>query len=125
MKGVPGLMMALGLGIVGAFCNWFYLAQKAREVEMVDFIGRAAAGPTETIGPFRILALGNRLGTPEVLRASGQAAAQENVMAVAVKLIGRDLDEPGQKLSELLRITNFQQVQVLLHKGPITGKGKS
>src|SRR5262249_29878732 len=38
MKGVPGLMIALALGIVGAFCNWVYLAQKGAELERVDFI---------------------------------------------------------------------------------------
>lgn len=249
MKGVPGLMLALALGIVGAFCNWFYLAQKARDLEKVEFIGIAegvqinagdhfkdsdlvpiaipklsignleksaplyrdrvtiigmdatrsympgeillrqdlrtpppmdvkklisenervmwipvdtrtfvpglvnagdqvsflvpktpngrpapvpvgdgASGPplalggTDIIGPFRILALGNRLGTPETLRAAGLSPAQENVMAVAVKLTNGALDEKGQMLTDLLRLTNFQQVQVLLHPGAAGGK---
>src|SRR5215471_13590108 len=39
MKGVPGLLIAIGLGIVGAFCNWMYLADKGRNLEMVEFIG--------------------------------------------------------------------------------------
>src|SRR5215471_714896 len=39
MKGVPGLLIAVGLGIVGAFCNWMYLADKGRNLEMVEFIG--------------------------------------------------------------------------------------
>src|SRR5262245_17937788 len=39
MKGVPGLLIALGLGIVGAFCNWMYLAQLGRDMQSVDFIG--------------------------------------------------------------------------------------
>jgi len=235
MKGVPGLLLAVGLGIVGAFCNWMYLAQKGQELERIDFIGiddgtrinpgdkfteghfkrisvpknavgnlqKAAytwselqtvvgmaatksyspgeillrqhlltppendikkllapdervlwlpvdgrtfvpalvsagdqvsfivphlgptpadkdtpargAGSAEIIGPFRILALGNRLGTRNVLTASGVTPAQENVMAIAVKMVGTNLDERGQQLSELLRLTNFQQVQVLLH----------
>jgi hypothetical protein len=245
MKGVPGLLLALGLGIAGAFCNWIYLAQKGEELERIDFIGidegtkinvgdkfveahfrkipvpRNAAGhlekaaltwgemqsvvgmaatksfspgeillrqyvktppendikkllaqdervlwipvdtrtfvsslvsagdqvsfivprlvsgvpapagtesggggdgavsgtssATEMIGPFRILALGNRLGSREVLSAAGGSASQENVMAVAVKVIGNSLDARGQQISDLLRLTNFQQVQVLLH----------
>lgn len=245
MKGVPGLMIALGLGIAGAFCNWLYLAQKGQALERVEFIGidegtrinpgdkfneahfrrisipRSAVGnldkaafqwsevqtvvgmaaiksyspgeillrqdlrtppqndikkllapnervmwiPVDTrtfvsslvsagdqisflvprgirvspapasaegdssgaaapatagtspemIGPFRILALGNRLGSREVLSAAGVSAAQENVMAVAVKVTAGELDERGQRLSDLLRQTNFQQVQVLLH----------
>ena len=249
MKGVTGLIVAAALGIAGAFCNWFYLAQKSRELEKVEFIaisedvtinpgdkfkdsdlvpvgipsarvghllsaaplyadrktviGMAAtrafargelllnqdlrtpppldvkknlganervmwipvdtrtfvpalvnAGdqvsfvvpllggaptlaptgaddaerlkiPTETIGPFRILALGNRLGSPEALRATGASATQENMLAVAVKVNGVSLDPTGQKLSDLLRITNFQKVQVLLHPDPTSAKGKS
>ncbi len=249
MKGVSGLIIAFALGIVGAFCNWFYLANKARQLDAVSFVGiaenvqlnpgdrfkesdlmpvpmprlavgnleqsavqwsdratvvgmaatrsyvngelllrqdlrtpppmdvkklladnevvmwipvdsrtfvaalvdpgdlvsfvvpkltagvptplpgtdapnRVAMGPVETIGPFRILALGNRLGSPQVLRAAGMSPAQENVMAVAVRLIDGTLDATGQKLSDLLRITNFQQVQVLLHKGAPATKPK-
>ena len=39
MKGVPGLLIALGLGIAGAVCNWFYMSQKARQLDEVQFIG--------------------------------------------------------------------------------------
>lgn len=249
MKGVTGLIVAAALGIVGAFCNWFYLAQKSRDLEKVDFIaissdvtinpgdkfkssdlvpvsipkqsvgnllqsaplysdlktvvGMAAtrtylpgelllnqdlrtpperdvtkqlgenervmfipidtrtfvpalfdagnqisfvvpkfggptpippegqpppervAIPTETIGPFRILALGNRLGTPETQRAVGGSPSQENVVAVAVKMVGGSLDPTGQKLSDLLRLTNFQGVQVLLHPKAAAVKGRT
>ena len=248
MKGVSGLLIAVALGIVGAFCNWMYLAQKGQELERIDFIGiaenvkinpgdkfsesqfmqiwipqnvvgnldkaavrwsdratvvgqpatksyspgevllrqqlrtppemdvkrllapdevamwipvdtrtfvaqlvnsgdtvsfivprmmratpvaetddagqpRRAAPTTERIGPFRILALGNRLGSPEVMRAAGISPAQENVMTVAVKVINGELEEKGQQVSELLRQTNFQQVQVVLHPTAEAGKG--
>ena len=247
MKGVPGLLIAVGLGIVGAFCNWMYLAQMGREMESLEFIAindnmKVNAGDkfteahfmkvsipknalgnldkvavkydalatvvgqpatksyspgeillwhdlrtppeldikkllsadeyavwipvdtrtfvpalvnagdnvsfivprvggtfptpaddsgapgkpppmTETIGPFRILALGNRLGSPEVLRAAGQTPSQENVMAVAIRIVGGEFDEKGQKLLDTLRLTNFQQCQVLLHPSP-EAKGK-
>jgi hypothetical protein len=249
MKGVPGLLIAVGLGIAGAFCNWLYLAQKGQALERVEFIGidegtrinpgdkfseghfhpisipriavgnldkapfqwnelqtvigmaatktyspgeillrqdlrtppqndvkkllapderviwipvdtrtfvsslvsagdqisflvpRGAGSPapaaaegesggatpppgaSEMIGPFRILALGNRLGSREVLSAAGATASQENVMAVAVKIVAGTLDERGQQLSDLLRQTNFQQVQVLLHPAA-EGKAK-
>src|SRR5262245_16311891 len=241
MKGVPGLLFAVGLGVVGAFCNWLYLAQKGKELEHVDFIimakgvrinpgdkftldhldkvsvpksavggldktaylydlrftvvgqaatkpysegevllrqdlltapppdikkllepdevvqwlpvdtrtfvpalvnagdqvsfvgprmggegparadeggdsaARAAGGPTEILGPFRILALGNRLGSQDVLRAAGITATQENVMAVAVRIVNNELEPKAQRLSDVLRLTNFQHVQVLLH----------
>ncbi|MFN0054422.1 MAG: hypothetical protein ACKV0T_19780 [Planctomycetales bacterium] len=244
MKGVPGLLFALGLGVAGAFCNWIYLAQKGQELERVDFIGinvetrinagdrfnkdqfqkvsipRNAVGnlekaaflweeldtvvgmsatksysqgeiilrqhlrtpaetdikrllapdervlwipvdtrsfvaplvnagdqvsfivprlggappvadpaggappvpqstsATEILGPFRILALGNRLGSKEVMNAWGVTASQENIMAIAVKIVGSELDPRGQQISDILRLTNFQQVQVLLHPAP-------
>lgn len=246
MKGVPGLLIAVGLGIIGAFCNWFYLAEQASKLDKVDFIGVAdginagekfteahfmripipsenmkglastayqwsdlptlvgetatkaygpgeivlrqhvhtppdldikkllaaderalwipvdtrtfvpalvsagdmvsfvvprmtQAGPTpaavdgsvvaapvsmtETIGPFRILALGTRLGSQQVLRAAGMTPTQENVMAVAVKMSGGDFDEKAQKVLEVLRLTNFQQVQVILHPSPEAARG--
>jgi hypothetical protein len=41
MKGAPGLLLAVGLGVIAAFCNWFYLAQQARKLERVDFVGVA------------------------------------------------------------------------------------
>jgi Flp pilus assembly protein CpaB len=238
MKGIGGLILALAIGIIGAFSNWFYLAQKSRQLAKVSFIGisenrainagdllqeadfvpieipaahigyleqaayryserqtvagmtapraygpgeillrldvrtppqldikkmlgenervmwipvdtrsfvaslvqagdnvsflvpkmtgplpvspdgarpPAGDGQTEIIGPFRILALGNRMGSVEVMRAAGMSPAQENVMAVSVKLVNNALDDQSRKLSELLRLTNFQQVQVLLH----------
>jgi Flp pilus assembly protein CpaB len=248
MKGAPGLLFAIGLGIVGAFCNWLYLANKGKELDMVDFIAIAedvkinpgdkfndsqfmklsipqnavgnldkvavfwkdratvvgepatksyspgeillqrqirtppemdikklllpderllwipvdtrtfvpslvnagdqvsfivprmtpvapaaeddenaekkSTAATELIGPFRILALGNRLGSQEVLRAAGVTPSQENVMAVAVKMVGKEFDENGQKILDNLRLTNFQQVQVVLHPAPEAGKGK-
>src|SRR5262245_57772719 len=248
MKGVPGLLIAVGLGIVGAFCNWMYLAQMGKDLQLQDFVGinenvkinagdkfsevhfmkvsvpgnnlgnldkvavkwgdratvvglpaiksyspgeillwdnlrtppnldikkllapdetaiwipvdsrtfvpalvnagdnvsfiiprvggtfptpaedPSGAGKstsmTETIGPFRILALGNCLGSPEVLRASGQTASQENVIAMAVKYVAGDFDEKGQKLLDTLRLTNFQQCQVILHPSSEAKGGK-
>ena len=38
MKGVPGLLVALALALVGALCNWFYMQQKSRELDLVEFI---------------------------------------------------------------------------------------
>ena len=250
MKGAPGLLFAVGLGIVGAFCNWLYLANKGKELDMVEFIAIAddvkinvgdkfteshfmklpipknavgnldkvavfwkdwptvvgepatksyspgeillqrqirtppemdikkllmaderliwipvdtrtfvpalvsagdnvsfivprltlatpaaegdaggekrAASATELIGPFRILALGTRMGSPEVLRAAGVTASQENIMAVAVKMVGPkfdEFDEKGQKIIDSQRNTNSQQLQVVLHPAPDAAKG--
>ncbi len=39
MKGIQGLIIAIGLGIAGAILNFAYLVTKSQELEMVDFIG--------------------------------------------------------------------------------------
>lgn len=241
MKGVPGLLLAIGLGIGGAFASWFYLAQKSQELDLIHFVAisndkdinpdhkftrsdlmkvsiprnnagslervavkwdvvdtvvdsharkpyahgeiilhqdlatapdtdilsrlgdkedllwvpidtrttvpsllnagnmvslivpkiNRGAGPTpaerpgpppgtsqltELIGPFRIVALGNRMGSAAAMRALNAMPMQENVMAIAVKRNNNQFDENAQKLVDGLRVSNFQQVQILLHK---------
>ena len=78
-----------------------------------------AAGPppsAELIGPFRVLSLGNRLGSAEVLKASGVPQMQENVMAVAVEVDAKgELQQNAAKLWKMLQATGFRQVGVLLH----------
>ncbi|MDC0307777.1 MAG: hypothetical protein P8M30_01800 [Planctomycetaceae bacterium] len=38
MRGLPGLLIAVGLGIVGAICNWYYLSRQASQMEKVAFV---------------------------------------------------------------------------------------
>ncbi|GAB4153250.1 MAG: hypothetical protein Tsb009_29570 [Planctomycetaceae bacterium] len=38
MKGLQGLAIAAAMGVVGAVCNWFYISQRAADLEKVDFI---------------------------------------------------------------------------------------
>jgi Flp pilus assembly protein CpaB len=38
MRGLPGIIIAVALGIVGAICNWAYLAQQASRMEKVSFL---------------------------------------------------------------------------------------
>ena len=38
MKGLPGIVIAAGLGILGAFCNWFYIENEARKYKSVGFV---------------------------------------------------------------------------------------
>jgi hypothetical protein len=73
------------------------------------------AGQVETIGPFRVLSLGNRLGSAEVMRASGISQQQENVMTISVRETAGQLDPKAQKLWSLLRASGFREVGVLLH----------
>lgn len=39
MKGAPGLILAVFLGLVGAVLNWIYLENKTRDVDSVSFLG--------------------------------------------------------------------------------------
>lgn len=230
MKGIYGLVLAIGLGVAGALLNWNYLARKARDVEKVAFVGIASgvsinrgdtfqdthlvpveipksnvgaladfavlyadrqtvvgmnavrsynggelllrqdlktpppelklvgdderaigvpvdsktfvpslvtpgdwvsflfptanqptpagaepANPNEPLGPFRVLSVGNRLGSPEVMQAARVPQLQENVLLIRVKWQGDKLEPKAQKLWDLLQRSNFQQVGVVLH----------
>jgi len=75
-------------------------------------------GNAELIGPFRVLSLGNRLGTADVLKASGMPQMQENVMTVSVTVEGGQLDPKAAKLWKLLQTSGFRQVGVVLHPRP-------
>jgi hypothetical protein len=39
MKGAPGLILAIFLGLVGAALNWIYLENKTKDVDSVSFLG--------------------------------------------------------------------------------------
>jgi hypothetical protein len=74
----------------------------------------------ETIGPFRVLSIGNRLGSADVLKASGVSQVQENVMTIAVKMQGDQLEPKAVKLLALMQAGGSRQAGVLLH--PRTNK---
>ena len=238
MKGIRGLVVAIGLGIAAAMFNWIYLASRSRDVEKVGFIGispkvtglsrgellreehlvevsiprqcvgnladfgvlysakqavvgqpvwralsggmfllaedlktppqelklaanekamwipvdtrafvpslvipgdnvsfvvsRAQVGPTPAsreedapkhsaaaasiLGPFKILSLGNRLGSSEIMRAAKIPQLQEHVMTIAVKITDGQLEPKAQELWNILQATNFRQVGILLHE---------
>ena len=78
--------------------------------------GRPSSGPIDVIGPFKILAMGNRLGSSEVLRAAKIPQVQENVVAVRATVDqAGNLAADAQKLMALLNETNFRPVGVMLH----------
>ena len=72
----------------------------------------------ELIGPFKVLSLGNRLGSAEVLKASGLPQMQENVMTISASVEGGQLDPKAAKLWKLLQANGFRQVGVVLHARP-------
>lgn len=76
----------------------------------------AASGPIETVGPFTILSLGNRLGSPDILKAARVPVVQENVVGIRVEIDNKGALMPdAQHLVELLNSTGNYPVGVLLH----------
>lgn len=72
-------------------------------------------GGSETIGPFRIISLGGRLGSIQVSRASGASSGQENVIGVAVAKIGDRYEPNAERLLQIVNSAGFRKAGVLLH----------
>jgi hypothetical protein len=65
-----------------------------------------ASAAAKIIGPFTVLALGNRLGSAEVMQAAKIRQVQENVMLVKVTMEGGSLKSPAKELLRLMEETN-------------------
>jgi len=73
-------------------------------------------GQEVIIGPFRLLAVGNRRGSVEVQKASGQRAGSESSIGISFKML--ENGQPEAQAVELKRLysrTNGKGVQILLH----------
>jgi hypothetical protein len=68
--------------------------------------------PVEPIGPFKVLAIGNRLGSVEVMKSARIPQLQENVMMIGIK--PKD-EQKARFLQSRLDATNYRQVGVRLH----------
>ncbi|MFQ5730781.1 MAG: hypothetical protein ACE5KM_02380 [Planctomycetaceae bacterium] len=53
MKGAQGLMIAAGLGVVGAVCNWFYISRKAADLDKEAFVYVKATAKVRAGDPFQ------------------------------------------------------------------------
>ena len=73
---------------------------------------------SDIIGPFFILALGDRKGRSDVLKASGGSFGSENEIAIVVKIKGNTLEPKAQQISDIVSQRNLRGVQVLLHPAP-------
>ena len=62
----------------------------------------------------------NRLGSADVMKASGMSQVQENVMTIAVRMQGDQLEPKAQRLLSLVQAGGQRQAGVLLH--PRTNK---
>jgi hypothetical protein len=72
-------------------------------------------GQTETIGPFKLLALGNRLCSAEVMRASRTSPGPETVLTVRASKQVAGEAERAETLLHRLQATDCRQVAVVLH----------
>jgi hypothetical protein len=67
--------------------------------------------PIDKIGPFKVLSIGNRLGSAEVMKSAKIPQLQENIMTISVK--SKD-DAKALFLQSRLDATNYRQVGVRL-----------
>jgi hypothetical protein len=67
--------------------------------------------PIDKIGPFKVLSIGNRLGSLEVMKSAKIPQTQENVMTISIK--PKDEDK-ALFLQSRLDATNYRQVGVRL-----------
>ncbi|MGO8691284.1 MAG: hypothetical protein ACLQLG_16810 [Thermoguttaceae bacterium] len=72
-------------------------------------------GPTEEIGPFTVLNVGNRLSSAEVFAAAHLQPQQPNVIGLRVKVTDNGMDRLAKKLVDRLYQTNYHTVAVILH----------
>ena len=77
------------------------------------------------VGPFKVLSIGNRLGSIDVMKAARVPQLQENVMMILVKVdeSGR-LEPKAEQLVRVLDRTNSQPLCYLLHPRNQPPKGK-
>jgi len=81
----------------------------------------AVPDAVDIIGPFRVVSLGNRLGSAKVWRGARAPQVQENVLTVAAKMIGGKLEPKAQKLVAILESSGYRGVGVILHPLPPGG----
>lgn len=74
-----------------------------------------ATSSSEIVGPFRILEIGNRTGRPEVQRASGVRQAVDSSITIVAKLEKGHLDAKTERVTEYMRSTKSQGLQVIVH----------
>ncbi len=74
--------------------------------------------PRDTVdkcGPFKVLSIGNRLGSYDVMAAAKIPQTQENVMTILVRYEGGKMDPEAARLMRILQQTNSQPLAYELH----------
>lgn len=73
---------------------------------------RPAASPVLRIGPFKVLSVGNRLGSAEVMRAANIPQMQENVLGISIM---PENEERADRLREMVEAADFRSVGIEKH----------
>ncbi len=75
----------------------------------------APAGATEILGPFRVLAMGNRREASNIQEANRRRSGSEGTIAIVVELTNGQMSADAQRLFDAMRLSGNQGAQILLH----------
>ncbi len=73
------------------------------------------AGATEIVGPFRVLAMGNRREASNIQEANRRRSGSEGTIAIVVELTNGQMSADAQRLFDAMRLAGNQGAQILLH----------
>ena len=93
----------------------FILPRIAGAAEGAEGASPQIVSNSEIVGPFRILEIGNRTGRPEVQRASGARQTIDSSITIVAKLENGHFDAKTERITEYMRSTKSQGLQVMLH----------
>jgi len=77
--------------------------------------GGDASGTTQQIGPFRLGAIGNQIGSREVNQAYRVPVMQGNLLQIVVRVEGDRFEQKAEALLERLSQSDGRQVKVIMH----------
>ena len=75
----------------------------------------APAKAVETVGPFKVLSVGNRLGSTQVMMAAKVPQMSENVLTIAIRLENGQPEPKAARLLYVLDQTNSKPLAYMLH----------
>lgn len=78
-----------------------------------------AAGATEIVGRFRVLAMGNRREASNIQEANRRRSGSEGTIAIVVELTNGEMEPEAKKLFEALRLSGNQGAAILLHSSRV------